>query len=141
MSVKQYYVDGKEEYVGNLREDEVLFEFTLPTTEKFRSNSKQGSHCPYSKFQRYVVKQLRRKQGVDVEDPNSVVQSISQVVVTPKTAEALNEAVIDWLPKYKSYLANGSRMFANTYAMLHLDAAPGVADEDFMEDNKVYIKQ
>ncbi len=140
-SKSDWWIDGKEPYPIPVKEEDILFEFKLPAMVKFHSKSKQGRHCPWVKFNTYVTKQVKRKKGIDPQDEDAIVRSISQVFVSVRTAEELNQAVIDWLPRWKSYMKNGDKSFANAYGWASLDYGPNASDSPFIEDGKVYIRK
>lgn len=138
---RDYTVTGEEKYMLPVAEQDILCKFKLPKIQSFGSRSRRAEDCPWVKLQKYTIKQLKRKKQIDVNDPNSLVKSISQVVLHKTDAETLNKEVIKWIPRHITYVTNGDRMFANTYAMISLNESPCVSDSECIEPGYVYIRK
>lgn len=126
----------KELYTLDIPEDDVLYELKLPKISTFGSRSKKHHHCPYIKFQKYVVQQMESQLKVDASPEGDLIDSISQIVVSKKTAEKLNQETIDWLKNLGQRYATEFE-----YGMLHLDIAPSVGGSPNIKDGMVYIRK
>jgi hypothetical protein len=115
----------------SVKKSDIINTLRLPKNiSYFKPKSKKDEELPYIKLADIISKRLKRKPI-----------SASEICVSPWVCQKLDKYTKLWLLKVYPSIKRNTRRYDMNFAMIHLNYAPVEINEDWVENEYVYIRK